>query len=92
MEQETPKRQNFCTVCECGDEAMICNAYVTERGTEVTLAIYTVGQYIPKPGFWQRLKYCWYHMRTGKKYEDQMVLDKESALRLSEWLALAARD
>lgn len=92
MEQETPKRQNFCVVCECGTEALICNAYVTEFGTEIYLAIYTAGQYIPKPNFWQRLKYCWYHMRTGKKYEDQVILDKANAVKLSEWLAAAARD
>lgn len=31
-------------------------------------------------------------MRTGKKYEDQVILDKANAVKLSEWLAAAARD
>jgi hypothetical protein len=37
------------------------------------------------------MKYCYHHLKTGKKYEDQMILNFEKAQQISEWMSLNAR-
>jgi hypothetical protein len=75
--------ENF-TLCNCNSEMVLLKKF--EEDKEINLMIYTIGQYVPKPNLWQRLKYCWYHLSTGKRYEDQIVLDYEKAQSISEWL------
>ena len=71
-------------LCDCGSEMLLCNR--DEEYQQIYVAIYSYGQYRKKPGLWERIKYCWYHLRTGKKYEDQMIFTFEKAKELGEWL------
>lgn len=56
-------------LCDCNSELILCSK---EKGelfdTEIYLSIYTAGQFNHKPNIWDRLKYCFYHLKTGKKY------------------------
>lgn len=73
-------------LCECLTEALLLSKILSDEDKEIYLSIYTIGQFSKKPSFFDRLKYCWYHLRTGKKYEDQMILTFEKAQEISEWL------
>lgn len=73
-------------LCECKTEALLLSKIVSDEDKEIYLSIYTIGQFNQKPSIFDRLKYCWYHLRTGKKYEDQMILTFEKAQEISEWL------
>jgi len=76
-------------LCECGDEAILLRKI--NHDEEIYLSIFCSGQFRQKPSLWQRLVYCWYHLKTGKKYEDQIILSFENARRMSRWLALRAQ-
>lgn len=78
-------------LCDCNSEALLLTRFVDDHDKEIYLSIYTIGQFQKKPNIWRRLKYCWYHLKTGKKYEDQMILNFEKAQQVSEWLSLNAR-
>ena len=78
-------------LCDCNSEALLLTRFVDDFDKEIYLSIYTIGQFQKKPSIWKRLKYCWYHLKTGKKYEDQMILNFEKAQQVSEWLSLNAR-
>lgn len=79
-------------LCNCNAEALLLTRFVDGDCKEIYLSIYTVGQFNKKPNFWERLKYCWHHLKTGKIYEDQIVLDFEKAQQIGEWLSTNARD
>lgn len=72
------------TLCECGEEALLLTKFDDE--VSIYMSIYKAGQFNEKPSILDRLKYCWYHLRTGKKYEDQLVLSKTSAIKLINWI------
>jgi len=74
-------------LCECTNEALLCSRFLGKDENEIFMSIYTCGQFHSKPSIFQRLKYCWYHFKTGKKYEDQIVLSFNKAQELSVWLA-----
>jgi hypothetical protein len=80
---ETEKEQQFF-LCDCSTEGILVTKYKEDK--EVYLAIYTIGQFIEKPSLFERLKYAWYHIRTGKKYEDHVILTTEKANELSNFL------
>lgn len=69
-------------MCNCQSEGLL----LTVLEKEVYLSVYTFGQFQKKPSFWNRLKYCWYHLRTGKKYEDQVIIDFETTDEIAKWL------
>lgn len=75
-------------LCDCGSEALL----LSQWDDEIVLSIYTSGQFSHKPNLMNRLRYCWYHLKTGKKYEDQVVLTTDSAMELSYWLRCAAQN
>ena len=74
-------------LCDCGSEALLLTKFKNDFDKEIYLSIYMVGQFHKKPSIWERIKYCWYHLRTGKKFEDQMILSFEKAQQVSKWLA-----
>lgn len=78
--------QNKFFLCECSAEALLLTNYDDDKN--IYLAIYTCGQFNAKPTIYERLKYCWYHLKTGKKYEDQIILNYDNAQELAEWLSL----
>jgi len=78
-------------LCECNSEALLCTLFMDDNEKEIYISIYTCGQFNKKPGIFERLKYCWYHLKTGKKYEDQIILSFDKAQQVSEWLSQNAR-
>ena len=73
-------------LCDCESEILFCSRYPDEDCNY--LAIYSYGLIREKPTLWDRLKYCWYHLRTGKKYEDMVILNRENAEKLANWLLM----
>jgi hypothetical protein len=75
-------------LCDCENEVLLLKRFVNDDYKKIYLSIYTFGQFKKKPNIWMRLKYCWYHLKSGKKYEDQIILDFEKAKQVGEWLSL----
>ncbi len=73
-------------LCDCNSELILCSKFEHDYDKEIYLCIYTAGQFNPKPTIWERLKYCFYHLKTGKKYEDQIILSFDKAKQLGNWL------
>ena len=91
MDNELPEIIKCFFLCECSGEGILLTRFVNNDEKEIYLSIYTVGQFNSKPSIWNRIKYCWYHLKTGKKYEDQIILSFKKAQELSEWLSLNAK-
>lgn len=73
---------NKFLLCECSCEILL----VSKDEDDINLSIYSIGNFTSNPNIFQRLKYYWYHLTTGKQYDDQIVLSKEKAIELYEWL------
>lgn len=80
---EKPISQNFF-LCLCGSEILLCQSM--DKDKEVQFAIFKYGQFHKKPNIWKRLKYCYYHLKTGKRFEDQILFDFDTAKKLGNWL------
>ena len=74
----------YCVKCECQGEILLLTN--NQEEDQVNLALYSHGQYQSKPNLWQRLKYAWYHLRTGAIYTDALIISHEQAEQLGEWL------
>jgi len=72
--------------CKCSAECLLFTKFINDEDKEIYIAIYTIGQYNPKPSIWERIKYCLYHLKTGKKYEDQIILTYDKAQEVGKWL------
>lgn len=78
-------------LCECNGEAMLFTKYNDETDKEIYVSIYVAGQFNPKPTFVEKLKYCWYHLKTGKKFEDNIILSFDKAQEIAKWLTENAK-
>jgi hypothetical protein len=78
-------------LCDCNSEALLCSRFEGDDEKEIYISIYTCGQFNKKPSIFERIKYCWYHLKTGKKYEDQIILSFDKAQQVSDWLSQNAR-
>lgn len=81
-ETSTVKQQFFS--CDCNAEGVLLSKFDDED--DIYLAIYTYGQFHSKPTIWNRIKYCWHHLTTGRIYQDQIVLDSKTAKKLANWI------
>jgi len=72
-------------LCECQGEAILCQK-LEDDSEFLYFSIYTSGQYNKKPNLVERIKYGFYHIFTGKKYEDQVILSKKQANDLANWI------
>ena len=90
------KDQTFIE-CECHGHGILVTEFIDiytdklkkEKKTyrqEFWLSMFTYGQFNSKPSVWQRLKYMWYHLRTGKKYDDAIIMSPENTKKLIEFL------
>ena len=70
--------------CSCGSEIISLCKFDNEE--EIYLSLYTLGQFSLKPTILERIKYCFYHLKTGKIYTDQIILDKNNTKKLINWL------
>ncbi len=82
------ERKQLWISCDCHDEVMLLTHDISSGSVpynEFYISIYRYS-YAKKPNLWRRLKYCWYHLTTGKKYEDQMILSSKTAKEMSDWI------
>ena len=72
-------------ICKCHSELILLTKFDKEDN-ELYLSMFNKGQFTRKPSIWQRIKYCYYHLRTGKIYEDQFIFTNDQAKELGKWL------
>ena len=71
--------------CECAGEGILLTQEKEDQEINFALFGYGVG-YNPKPSLIERIKYAWYHIKTGKKYNDCIVMHYDKAKKVGEWL------
>jgi len=76
--------------CDCKGEGLLLTKDEEDKRIYFALYGYGVG-YNPKPSLIDRIKYAWYHIKTGKKYADCIIMDYEKAKEVSGWLDSNAR-
>lgn len=72
-------------ICNCNSELILLTKFDPEDD-HLYLSTFNQTQYSIKPSFWEKIKYCWYHLITGKIYEDQFIFTNEQANELGKWL------
>jgi len=85
MNAQINRTEQFFT-CECNSHGILITKFEDNIDKEIYLAIYSYGQYNKKPNLLNRLKYCWYHLTSGKKFEDQIVLNFDKAKEIGNFL------
>jgi len=80
------KDENKFFLCECKHCGILINNFQSNLEKEIYLSIFAAGQYIPKPSFWQRIKYAIMHIKTGKIYDDQIILSHEKANEIADYI------
>lgn len=71
--------------CSCHTEGiMVSGEYLQDGDPEpfVDMAYWAEGYDGRKLGFWQRLRFAFHILRTGKPWNDMICLDKKSAEEL----------
>ena len=81
---ESDNKDRFFS-CDCGAEGLLLTQEKEDKEIYFALYGYGVG-YNPKPSFWERIKYSWYHIKTGKKYVDCLIMDYDKAKEVGQWL------
>jgi len=51
------------------------------------IALYTHGEINTNPSLWSRIKYAWWHLKTGKKYNDCVIMSDKNAMKLIKYLS-----
>ncbi len=77
--------QKFFT-CDCGGEGLLISKSEHFEHSEILLAMFRYGHFCKKPNLFQRIKYAWYHIHTGKKHADDIILSFTMAKLLGEYL------
>jgi 23S rRNA pseudoU1915 N3-methylase RlmH len=78
-------------MCSCLTEMLVVSKFDWESNDKVLIeqfdfSIFVNGHYHSKPSIFQRLKYAWWHIRTGKTYLDEITLSKEETFKLFTFL------
>jgi hypothetical protein len=78
--------------CECGAHLLVVQSEVeyfpdTVSGKvrfrqEFDMAMFSIGNYSEKPGFWYKLGVMWRYFRTGKMHLDEIILQPSEAKKL----------
>ena len=65
--------------CSCGTEGiMISNDYIENEEPIIDLAFFKYGYNPEKMGLYQKLRYCWQILSTGKPFIDEITLNKDN--------------
>ena len=84
--EEAVKNQEFFS-CDCHSEGMLVTDWGGgEDDYDISVALFTVGSWTPKRTLLSRIKYAWQHLRTGKIWEDEIILTYDTAERLGTYL------
>lgn len=69
-------------MCECNSEVLVTQKY--DDDDFIYVAIHSHGY--RKMNLWERIKYAFNYIKTGRAYEDEIVLSNDNANDLGEWL------
>jgi hypothetical protein len=77
--------------CECGTHLLLVTNDVEQEDNkkyhhEFYLAFFTYGTYHKRPSLWEKLKFVWIYMKTGKMHEDQIILSTDEAKELMNYI------
>lgn len=82
-------RQKFF-LCNCyGHGVMVTQDVDDDEARLKTIAylsLWEEGYYVNKPSLWQRLRTAWRVIKTGKVDSDSIVLSKQTAQELGQYL------
>ena len=78
------KEKNLFIPCSCLGEGILITHFEDEIDKEFYLAMFR--SYNLNPSIKERIKYAWYHLRTGKKYNDQICMEYHQAGKLISFL------
>lgn len=70
--------------CSCHGEGMLLTKFDGEE--EIYVSFWRQGINPLKLTWWMRLKLCYLALFKGNYYDDQLVLSKEEAMKLSLWV------
>jgi hypothetical protein len=70
--------------CSCGTH--LIQIQYDEEDKLFYIAIYTNGQQTIRSLIFGRIRYAFYHLFTGRIYDDQIVLESEEAKKLAKFL------
>lgn len=84
------KNQEFIE-CECHGHGILVTEFIDifpdkRKNQEFWLAMFSCGQFHSKPSIWRRLKFAWWHLKTGKYYEDEIIISPENTKKLIKFL------
>lgn len=76
----------YFTTCECQTELLYIE--YDDRLKIADVALYEHRAYLTgRMSFWQRLRYCWKILCTGRPYSDQLSLGSKSLKELKVFLS-----
>lgn len=78
--------KDFRVKCDCSCHEVHVVSYENEPDfplIELSIWTYYCGE---KATFWQRIRYCWRMIFTGRLYSDQVMLTKKTSKELGEHL------
>ena len=84
MEPTLNKTEKFF-LCECSLEGLLISNF-NDEDKQIYLAMFSYGTRPYKRSVWERLKYAWWHIRTGEIYKDELVLSYEKANEIGKFL------
>ncbi len=80
--------------CECGCSGLLITEDLEFYGDkneqvrqEFRIALYTHGEKGINPSLWNRIKYAWWHLKTGKKWNDCVIISDDNAMELIKFLS-----
>jgi len=89
--EENIKKQEFFS-CSCYSEGILVTDWKDPEDLDISLAIFSHGLIIPKRSLKERIKYSWKHLISGKIWDDEIILNPETADRLGKYLIERASD
>ena len=72
-------------LCNCGAEILLCQNSNDDLKS-FFFTIFKSGQFNPKPNLIERLRYGFWHVWTGKKYEDEIIMKYSDSKKLAKWI------
>ena len=86
MKEISNKTEQLFIECACAGEGLLITEFTGLGEKEFWVTMFVAGQFHSKPTIKQRLKFIWYHLKTGKYYDDAIILKPEEAKKLIKFL------